>query len=553
MNYKFGALSLVICLVLRVFTLDIPNLVDPTETRYAIIAQEMVMSGDWIVPKLPQGNETQVYLGKPPLHFWLTAVTFGFFGVDEWTARLPSFLALLCMCVGTFAFVRYAEFRKAAWSASVILASCGICFFRSGNSIVDVTFAAAMTAAFAALYRCVVATKISVAAVVVLSASLGFAFLAKGPVAIPLLLLVVVPWYLIRWETPRCNWIHPAIGAAVFIGVASPWFWLVQLRQPDFLAYFFVNENLARFFLDDYGDRYGVGHRHIYGTIWGMFLLGFTPWSLPLCVELWKQRVRLLSIRFWRDHPAHLFSFLWAISPLVVFTFARQLHAAYLLPGMPGAALFTALVLRDALESRVRITLACAGVAVIAGIAVMVGVAVQLNHTPVLGVIEVVTVATLVVTGYRIYSNGWSCNSLAVVATVAYCWTTVSLSDEVSARRSSKRILECLARESAEPVPIIGTVNATSYGLHLYARTPLFPIEKTIRVVFVRGDAEAGSFPDNVLVRWIDKTALTRMPELGFEMVRKVGRWNWFRRIGGGTAKVISSCPECGEHKVLSP
>ena len=43
-------------------------------------------SGDWVTPRL---NDLK-YFEKPPLQYWLGAATFDAFGVNEWTARLPS-------------------------------------------------------------------------------------------------------------------------------------------------------------------------------------------------------------------------------------------------------------------------------------------------------------------------------------------------------------------------------------------------------------------------------------------------------------------------------
>src|SRR6266849_984515 len=62
---------------------------DPDEGLYATIAQEMLNGGDWVVPhvnRLP-------YMEKPPLYFWLTALTFWGFGPSEWATRFWSALA----------------------------------------------------------------------------------------------------------------------------------------------------------------------------------------------------------------------------------------------------------------------------------------------------------------------------------------------------------------------------------------------------------------------------------------------------------------------------
>ena len=63
-------------------------LVDPDEGLHASIAQEMVESGDWIVPHLL--NEP--FLDKPILYFWAIAASLKIFGMSEAAVRLPGLL-----------------------------------------------------------------------------------------------------------------------------------------------------------------------------------------------------------------------------------------------------------------------------------------------------------------------------------------------------------------------------------------------------------------------------------------------------------------------------
>ena len=94
---------LTLCLGLRLITLNYPDLIDPTESRYAYVAQEMFLTGDWIVPKLPKADGIEPYLGKPPLHFWLTAIGFSVFkyaSVGSAATKLPR----------TFCHMRFSPF-----------------------------------------------------------------------------------------------------------------------------------------------------------------------------------------------------------------------------------------------------------------------------------------------------------------------------------------------------------------------------------------------------------------------------------------------------------
>src|SRR5438876_8632478 len=72
-------------------TLGVRPLAHPDEGRYSEISREMVVTGDWVTPRL----DGLKYFEKPPLQYWLTAAAFVAFGVGEWGARLPPALGTI--------------------------------------------------------------------------------------------------------------------------------------------------------------------------------------------------------------------------------------------------------------------------------------------------------------------------------------------------------------------------------------------------------------------------------------------------------------------------
>src|SRR5436189_372970 len=68
------------------------------EGRRILPAIEMLKTGDFVVPQVGSNP----YFRKPPLVNWLVAMSFRFFGArNEWTARLPSALAVLAVAIAT--------------------------------------------------------------------------------------------------------------------------------------------------------------------------------------------------------------------------------------------------------------------------------------------------------------------------------------------------------------------------------------------------------------------------------------------------------------------
>src|SRR5207245_508302 len=83
-----GALALTLAATaLFAVKLDLPAFFD-NEARYAEVAREMLVRGDWISPHL----DFALFLNKPPLTFWLAALVFRIAGPTEW-ARLVSVAA----------------------------------------------------------------------------------------------------------------------------------------------------------------------------------------------------------------------------------------------------------------------------------------------------------------------------------------------------------------------------------------------------------------------------------------------------------------------------
>src|SRR6202451_3624652 len=73
-----------------------PALWEPDGGRYAEIAREMVVSGDYVTPR----DDFELYFEKPPLVYWAEAGAIKIFGVDEFAVRLPAALFTIAqVCV----------------------------------------------------------------------------------------------------------------------------------------------------------------------------------------------------------------------------------------------------------------------------------------------------------------------------------------------------------------------------------------------------------------------------------------------------------------------
>ena len=107
-----------VCYVFFFHGLGSIGLLGPDEPRYAAVAREMLMSSDYITPRL-YGSP---WFEKPVLMYWLAAIGFKILGVGEAGVRLPSALAATVSVFVIYWCGRKLWGRAAGFIAALILA-----------------------------------------------------------------------------------------------------------------------------------------------------------------------------------------------------------------------------------------------------------------------------------------------------------------------------------------------------------------------------------------------------------------------------------------------
>ena len=251
----------------------------PDEGRYAGIAWEMLRSGDWLVPT----QDGLPFFHKPPLFYWLTALSMRVFGVSAAAARLAP---LLCACLaiaGMFAVTRRRAGEPIAAATVFVLATMPLLFGAAQYANLDLPVAAFIAlaivfAADAALDLQHGASHRNALLLAWACAALGM--LAKGLIGIVLPGLVIVAWLaaLRQWRT-IARLLSPA-GIALFVLIAAPWFVLVERRYPGFARYFFYHHHFERFVEQGFNNA----------APWWFFFVVLPALALPW--SLWLLGVR---------------------------------------------------------------------------------------------------------------------------------------------------------------------------------------------------------------------------------------------------------------------
>jgi 4-amino-4-deoxy-L-arabinose transferase-like glycosyltransferase len=348
-----------------------PPLLDDADSTHAEAAREMYVSGDWVTLHI---NGVR-YLEKAPMLYWLDAISYHAFGVNEFSTRLPDTLATLALALLAWRWGRRAFGERAGiYAALFVVTTAGVYLFsrmQIPEPLLALFISLSLYLFLTALeggkrwrwyggYTCV-----------------ALAVLTKG-----LLALVVVGFTAIFFIALSGEWrcwreFRLGTGLLLFFAIAAPWHILAGVRNEHFFWFYFINEHVLRFL----GRRYPKDYSKLPPVLyWTLHLVWLFPWSayLPVVVRDAKRHLskRTPDARF--AGYTRLMCWLWAGIVLVFFAFSTN-QEYYTFPAyLPLLILIAASLAREE-EAKpkskwlIATTAAFASVAIAAGIALLTG------------------------------------------------------------------------------------------------------------------------------------------------------------------------------------
>jgi len=327
------------------------GLVGADEPRYAQIAHEMLdrfTSAHTLQERLSACVTPYLYghpwLEKPALYYWRAMFLFQDFGVHDWSARLPSTTFAFIM-IGLI-YLHMRRFRPGGHlDAALITVACvGIIGFSRGAST-DMQMAAPLAIGLLGWYAWYeTGSKFWLYDIYFFT---GLATLAKGPVAPFLAMVIIAAFAFLRreWAIVRRSLWWP--GVVLYFAMVLPWFVAVQHQNPTFFREFFLQHNLERFAT----NRYEHAQPFWYYLV--VVLLAMMPWTV-VAIRALGDGI-LTSVAEWQLRHARKavpapsrpgdafpeFLVLWALIPIVFFTFSQSKLPGYILPSIPPIAILT--------------------------------------------------------------------------------------------------------------------------------------------------------------------------------------------------------------------
>jgi 4-amino-4-deoxy-L-arabinose transferase-like glycosyltransferase len=314
------------------------------EPRFALVAQDMLRSGDWLIPRV--GGD--LYADKPPFFFWLLATAMAVTGSMRVGFLLPSLLAGIGTTLLVYDLLRRARGREVALCGAFVLLLTFQFTWQMRQAQIDGVLCFLTTLSLYGLLRHMLLGP-APGWFIAGWAVAGLGVITKGVGFLPLLALIPFTVLLRRgWPMPV-----PGVGRLSVVGVVamlvaiSLWFVPMMVATSaggELLAY--RNEILFKQTVTRYADAW-----HHHGPFW-YYLVNIIPlFWLPLSALvpwLWPRwRAALRARDSW---TAVLLA--WVVIVVLFFSFSTGKRGLYVLPAVPALAMAAAPWLPELLRAR---------------------------------------------------------------------------------------------------------------------------------------------------------------------------------------------------------
>jgi len=341
-NLKYYLLFVPILIVYLIGMFN--DIMEVDASQYAAMSREMMETGNYFQLQ-DRGTD---YLDKPPLLFWVSALSFRLFGISNFTYKLPSVLFSL---LGIFATLRlgkrlYGE--RAGFYSALILASSQAWFLMNHDVRTDTILAACTIYGIWQLFVFMGDQKL----IHLLGGSLGIAgaMLTKGPVGIMVPALSIGTYLLVKRDWKNLfNWKWVLVPIVVAICISPFLYGLYQQYDlhPGKLIQGVATKSGIQFYLwtQSFGRITGESVWRDDSTVLFFthtFLWAFLPWCVLFLVTLWKDTQQLIVSRFKMANTEVALTWGGFVFPFIAFSLSNYKLPHYIFVIFPLAAIATA-------------------------------------------------------------------------------------------------------------------------------------------------------------------------------------------------------------------
>ena len=323
------------------------------ENFYVTSSRSMIESDDYITPTY----NDQKRFAKPIIFYWLVTSSYEIFGVNLFSARLVSaFFGTLCIPLVFMTACRLFDYKTAIISA-LLLPGCYLHFQIARWAITDMTLNFFTLSTFYFFIRGFQDKPNKNIPYYFAYICMGIGFMTKGPIAIIIPALVIGGFLITLRNWEELSKLRLGYGTIILAAIILPWFvTMLIIHGDEFKNHILGAELRDRLIHDTPFSLYYFGVIIRYYLPWSFFFLAalavrfLQNLTQPIYAPSTKSYFLLLSekLKVWYSHITHkdnqafLFSIIWLVFPLILFTLFRIEHSRYMLPVSAPIAMITA-------------------------------------------------------------------------------------------------------------------------------------------------------------------------------------------------------------------
>jgi 4-amino-4-deoxy-L-arabinose transferase-like glycosyltransferase len=302
---------------------------DPDAGMYADIGARMAASGDWMTPRF---NGLR-YLEKPPLLYWLIALTYRLAGPSDWGAHLWPALSGVAG-VGLTCLVGRSMFGTGVGLVSGLALATSMGYFVYARVVsTDLLFSGFFVLTLWAFFQWYCNHRREW--LLMLYGAIGLAIMTKGVIGIALPGAVAIAFLALSRDLQALKSMGLWWGLPLALAIALPWHLGVALRHEGFFSFYVIDNHVLRFlgrraFVEDDVPLSWV-------AFLGATFMLFGPWSLCLPAALRDTARKLRGSG--PESKALLLVLLWAGCIVSFFALSPLKLEHYGLPAFPALAL----------------------------------------------------------------------------------------------------------------------------------------------------------------------------------------------------------------------
>lgn len=255
------------------------------ESIRALVAFEMLLSGDWITPTIAGG----LYFNKPPLYNWVLTLSMWLSGsTAEFWVRFPNQIFLMVFAAVIFLFTRRQLGNKLALINGLAIITCGrILVWDANYALIDISFSLLVYLSFMLMFHFFNKQKYSylfILTYIIASAT----FLMKGIPAIAFQAISLLVLFIWGKQLKKLFLPSHFLAMGIFVFLVGSYYFLFNLKNPGVLP------EIVKTLIYESTHKTGVkmGFWPTFGHLFTFpfeLFYHFLPWTLPLFLLLFKK------------------------------------------------------------------------------------------------------------------------------------------------------------------------------------------------------------------------------------------------------------------------